>query len=666
MATVQIPLSVALASAADVPRVHPLVETRQTWGGEWVVQDYLHPVQAVDVAQPGMPKAYFRWRYGQVAHEDRAEFCEELPLELANHFVRVSLVSAYDSDPVPIWHGILGDVPYEPYGVTSDDGEDARGWQTLLAWGIEHCLDGVRCTTAQIHNGWAESQIGWLPCFNMRYRRGGYVLGNRSSDKMSGGYYAFGEKEKWTSHNIAEALLKWFGPDLGDGTNWSLAGQTGILEHAVEQWRFEGQTLRGALNMLIDRRRGQGWTVRVDGDAVCIWVFTHFDTPISVCGVTLPANTEQAALVLDDETGEIGEAVVVRELSQRVHKIEVLGERIVSGFTVSYGSSTLEAGWSAAEEAAWKASAGDIEGNDRFGARLRFARVGCYHRVPNAWDWYGLGGGNAAPKAKDDGTVDGSEQAAYWRWAKHFEPLVPIVDAGGGVAEPRYRRPLVWVSHPQQDGKYIRIDHPPADPEALEGYPAVAVKLVEHELAFYLRANPMVMMAGAAGLPVMMEPPTYEYDSIVATMAVRLDERIRVVVEVAPDDDDGPERVVTIYARGAEYWWVTPGTIDEINADGTLHVYDGANPVRDDTWTMLIVAAMAKAWYGRERRAVTVTWNYPTPGVRVGTMLEAVWNQQVMSPGMSMGTVVSEQVWNFGKRMRTRAKTAFAELDWSG
>jgi len=575
-------------------------------------------------------------------------------------------VSEYDSAPVPVWHGILGDVPYEPYVMSIDDSQDARGWQTVVEWGLEHCLDGVRCTTAQVQENGAERKIGWLPCFNMRYRRGGYILGNRTAGRIGGGYYAFGHDGQWTSENIAEALLKWFGPDLGDGTNWSLAGQTGILEQTVGQWRFEGQTLRSVLNSLIDRRRGQGWTVRVDGDAVCVWVFTHFDTPITVCGRTLPANTEQAVLTLDDETGEIGEAVVVRGLSQRVHKIEVVGERIKSTFSVDYASSTLEAGWSAAEEAAWLAAAGEAEENDRFRGRWQYARVGRYHKIPDAWDWYGRGGGNAAPKAMDDGTVDGSQQAGYWRGTKHFEPYLPFSDDGGDRAEPRFLHLKAFVI-PKDRLTYTDGETQPLKTSCIGNWPAIGPTIEPHELAIMTRCAGLCMMykhlAGADWYP--QDGDAYDYETLVVTGTATTDERLRVVVEVAPDEDEGPERTVTIYVPGAEYWWVTPGTVWRVDDDGELEVWQGDNPIRDDSWRLLVTAAMAKAWYARERRAITATWNYLTPGIRVGTMLEGVWNQQVMAPGMSMGTVVSEQVWNFGKRMRTRLKTAFAELDFA-
>ena len=659
MARVQIP-----THSSSIPRARVCVQVRQTWSDEWQEVDYLQPLEAVHQAQPGLSQATLRYDYGSVIREDGSAFATAAPLRLANWFVRIGLLS-YDDEPVATWTGIISDLAYSVHGGDPEPG----GVQTLVAYGLEHLLDGVRVRSAKAAQGGGTAELPWCPPFNERYGRGPGALGNRTTT-ASGGLHRFsGDGAQWTNSQIIDRLMTDFAPTTGacDGMNWAWGGDMDILEAQVGQYALDGLTLRQALNTLIDRRRGQGWVVRVVGDTVGIHVFSVFDEPVTVEGRTIQPNADIVRFTLDgDAAHSLSDVVLWRQLSQRATRVVVRGQRILSTFTVGYGvTSTLEIGWTAAEQAALLAAAGDdMDENALHRASRQHARVGCYHRIPDAWNWMARSGGNANPKANDDGTVDRFTTGDYWNHAKHFEPFVPFEDEAENTTEPRYVRPLVFVQHPEHADKFVQLDRPPAVEGGGAMLPPIAVQLMAHEMALMLKTHPLTMMFGLTDTAgIFVQQPIYKYTSLDATVAVRTDQHLQVVAEIADRDDAGPEREVLVSVPQAEYWHITPGTVDRVETDGTLHVWDGGTPVRDDSDLLLMVAALAKAWYRKERSAVEITMNYLSPTVRVGSMVEGVFLEGDVI-GVEIHTTVSQVRWDF-RAQRTYLRTQFAELDYT-
>ncbi len=667
-----------------IPKTRAVVQVRDLWVDDWETADYLEALRVMEAAQPGLSKALFRYRYGAVRREDKTTFSGEDPAGLANRFVRVCLATPYDAEPVPVWYGVLADEKYDVHGAKWWGGDwQASGDQMVQAFGLEHLLDSVRVTSAMTaaSGGGAATEVDWCPIFNQRWRDKGWIddVGNRTVSLTDDGVYAFCARDglTWVREDVVRYLLHYYAPieDACAGITWSVSssGAWGMDATDAELWRLEGLTIRECFNVLFDRRRARSWCLRTDGAEIRVHVFSLIGQAKYSTG-RVPQNTERHGLWLDEgalageSAGELAAmkpVVVTLGHSQRADEVVAEGALVKSTFSVSVESSSLEGGYTVGEETEYDTAGGGTpkEKDNYRSAVTAMQRVYCYYRVPDAWTWDTHGGGNAAPSVLVDGTLDMATQANRWMGGKRFMASLPFKDAIGGTGAEQFRPFQVFLARPDDPTKYLNLRRGYTREDDGFRIPRVPLALAADEMGILLKPGVPHFMGANSFTGETTTQPVLRGGTIIATVCVETDERFRIVRAIPGGPGVGPRRTRVISVPDAELWTVADGTIDEVNADGTLHVSTNAGfAVRNDLAMLTNVADLAVAWYGHERRAIEATLEYLAPFVPVGGVVVGQTRAQVFG---EVNTVVTTRLWDC-EHLRTTIKTEFVDLDVGG
>ena len=238
------------------------------------------------------------------------------------------------------------------------------------------------------------------------------------------------------------------------------------------------------------------------------------------------------------------------------------------------------------------------------------------------------------PIVNDDGTIDlTGDEAPSWQLGKSFLRQLPWrVDSDGGTGS-EYAKPLI-VAHLT----FGTID---ADFLIDRGYPGlhvdpVPVSLSAGELGFRLKPKVNHFL----GLNHFSETtelgdPIVDYEDFQATLAWRSDEILQVAVELGTPRAGTAPRTLTIHVPGAECWVRLADTVTDVTG-GEASTEADAEVLRNDRDQLAAVAAMAAAYYGRIRRAVTLTlaeYNYQlTPGTICAALVGEAETIEVNSP----------------------------------
>lgn len=585
---------------------------------------------------------------------------------------------------------------------------------------------------AGLSPGSSEDYITWrithaLP-FNENYQRGmtqtkeGKKQGNRSEMKQRLGstkedeedpesptvqdettalVYVFDGgpgSELWSAYDIAEYLLGAFAPSWG---KWELVpGRPGVgataekLFAALDGWKptmlsQEGRTIKEIFDELFHRRHGLGWRVRLgtrgveggeDGEqeeVIRVEIFSTLDSPVSFGReLTVPASGRVVDLVVEPET-PLSSLDVEEHLHARYGKVIVQGERVLSCFTLSYANGDLEKGWGPAEEAAYLAgdpNSNTANKNDGVRSMDRFRHVFTTFRVPKDWD--GIvktvrdPGDNSvvptpqwgvAPTVKEDGTISPGSISEFVRaWGNSFERMLPIeAPQTQTTFDKEYRVAAAMLK--DKAGQYRHADKPPG--------PGAVVRMLDRELGVEINPSRNHLIALGANLPTEHpsdEDPQFSYTSLLLTVALRTDQRLAVEETIAGGDAN---LVLRVTVPGAEAWWVQPGAILDVNADGSFVRHQGG-VVRDDGDRLRQVASLIKAHYGRLRVPLRATLASVETGYEVGDVIGKLVEKHRPAESESVeeyrgvvGTVVSQRVIDLEKQATT-IRTDFAELDF--
>jgi hypothetical protein len=155
--------------------------------------------------------------------------------------------------------------------------------------------------------------------------------------------------------------------------------------------------------------------------------------------------------------------------------------------------------------------------------------------------------------------------------------------------------------------------------------------------------------------------PKYDYEKMIATVAARTDERLRVEVSIGGADRD---RVLIINVPDAETWYCTPGTVLDVTNGNLERSNDTTEEMvlRDDSPRLRQIAAQAVGWYGRPRANMRLTLSDCLLGFHPGLFIPAVRDKYRAEPVNSPVTAVS---WDFGEELSTTVQTNYAELDFT-
>lgn len=642
------------AGPTVVERSNLVVETRKSWGEDWVSFPYLHPLTATSSIAPGISSAEFIWRYGNIKREDSSIFSNVSPISISDQYIRIVVI---DSDGRrPIWTGIVSDESFSMHGTLP--GGNPQGDQRIVAYGLEHLLDRVSVDGAYVEEQGATKKIGWSPTFNDRGFHGAALEGNRSTSIGPEGVHRFSrDGSVWNHREIIEYIFKYYSVA---GLPFSFGGQYTLLESIKTVVNFEGLTIRQVLNKLIDRKRGLGWTIRISGGIVVIHVFSVFDESLSVGDVVVTPNSEVGTIAFDDAI-DLDSALINKSVSSQYDRIVVQGERIKTCFSVSIADGNLEKGWVASEEASYKAGSVsnnlDSKRNDAERKTDKFNRVYQTFRIPSNWNWKasdGVGGNKrfVVPGLTSDGLVSTLIIPNTWNYPKALLRWLPISkNVNASNSEPEYLEPIVIVKDGQD---FYQVDAL----AAIKKDPA-SVRILDREMG--ISVTPKINhVLGLNHFNKTTDPrsdtdPQIDYTSIIATVAVEADHRLRVEVDLVKIGE--ASKTLVLEVADAELWWINPLTVTGIK-DGKL-VKSNGGIVRDDSVRLRQIAAFAKAWYGKRRSSIEFTAMSLAEFSPVGSLIVSAVSGTQEEP---VGTVVSEKTWDF-ERQSTRIKTDYAEID---
>lgn len=624
------------------------VEIKGRWGDSWRVVNYLRPLTASVSISPSIPVATFLYTYGDIKREDSNVFNWVSPIDIANNYVRI--LSHGSNGQQVLFVGILTDDHFEVHGATTDP----QGNQTITAYGLEHLLDRTAVYGALTDNGW----IDWMPTFNDRDQWGGLLQGNRST--ANGWNSAFStDGEEWTYLDIILYMLQNHSPS---GLNIGISGAYDVLDSLKGRFNFDGLTLRQVLDKLIDRRRGLGWMVWSNGGDVNIYIFSVFDEGVSVGGVYYPGNPEQIDLALDDlidiESAEIG----VNQ-SQLYDTIVVQGQRVKTCFSASFADGTLQAAWSGSEETSYK---NIIAADGKTGDILRSADdyTAVYQRfiVPDSWNWFagnGIGGygGNAVPSFDNFAYPDYSTPGPYSGRPRPLLRALPLTRVDG-IDYDNYLPPVAIIKHTDDQGAdaYYPIDQL----DKIKKSPA-SLRMLDGDMGLEIRGKINHSFGknsfdSATNGPTEHEPD-FDYNDLICTVAVESDVRPKVIVELGGETEVNRTLVINVY--DAEFWYITPGTVEGVSDGQVVHHSGGVT--RDDTEKLRNIAAMAAAWYGKYRGTVRLTVKDVVTSMLPGALIVSASSSWQNEP---VSTVISRVTYDF-TGAKTTIETGFAELDFS-
>ncbi len=668
------------------------VYRRAAWSDGWIEMPSLACVSATVRVAPGVSTAEFRWKYGDNQQPGETAFTPEGPYDADGEFLQVRTSG---SPETVVFTGIVDVGAQSPDGFS--DGVE-RGDQVFSAFGLEHLLDRIQISGAQTKPTDAEDAatvaIDWTPAFNVHRKRGLALRGNRSHTTTDGAYAFAGSTEAatgavWTHLDVVRYL---FENHVGASpVAWSLNETDAFLALAnlKTSSRLEGLSVRAALNRLIPRAWGFGWQVAVDGQTVSLEVFSGLDSQLSVGGVTFPANNASAAFSADTDARD---TVTIRESSaERVDRIVVQGARVVTCFSLSAADGTLEAGWTAAQETAYKAGTGtpadDAALHDAARTVDKLAPVYARFRVPRAWDGRagnGVGGGSmqyAFPSVSNTGVLNVNAEKRGARMDHEFSRHLPLQKgydysatppaySGPTDEDPEFEPMMAFILDTTfLDGngdpapRWLMADRAEAVLDELSRANA-QVRPDDSDLAVWVRYNLQHALAkthwsGAADSRVDPDGDGWgtDWEDLIVTVAAEVDARLRVVQDV--EGVEQVQRTMVIEVPDAEMWALLPGTVVGVDvADGSLKRASAWKVLRDDSEGLRLIAALAERWFGHPRRAASIVSKDLTRYFAPGTMLTPILSGDLGSP---MGVVTSVS-WD-GVALTATTQTEFMELD---
>lgn len=663
------------------------VESIEQLGG-----DYLDALRASEVVAPQVGQAEFLWRSGSIKRTGSSDFTLVNPVSLDDWFVRIDKIDG--ALRVPLWIGRMTGDTREFLG--SDRAETVN--QTLLALGLEHLLDRVTIAAGWVSNdGTAEVEIDTPPVFNEHMVYGFKTVGNRSAEKIAkpesegGDRYAFSsEDDVWSNRDIVEYLLAHYTP--GD-VRFVLSGATSDLDAiSLPRVDLRGMTVREALNFLIDRRRGLGWRVKytssspasleADGDVVNVHVFTTIDS-----NVTIPADMHTEEVILransdlqsfDADRLDVDPLVSVQDTLSSFGRIRVLGERVKACYSVKYSDSTLIKGWTDAEETAYEDAPGSTA-QERDNERTKDE----YRHVYRTF-LIELNTGEAAtakarnPTITDDGEIDTDHAAPIRTWphARTLLPTLPLPKqwTKSGV-KPEYREMFALVKHPVVTGSGSTTTSIYGYIDKIAGIntPSGHVRPLDNQLGLRVEISPGHALglnhfsnSGLGTSKSSLHLPSYDYTTLVATVAQENDERLKYVVSI---DGADASRELVIEVEDAQLWWIARDTITDVSGTSVATFsptdltadYPVGCILRNDIDRLKRVAVLAKAWYGRNRAAVRLVVKELYTSLPAGCFLESIENPL---SSRDVGSIVSSREWDF-TNSQTAITTSFAEIEFS-
>lgn len=619
-----------------------LVETSQNWPPVWTPRPEVEALFATRGIGRTVGAARLRRRYGpQLLEPGATAAVTRGPLRLAGHWVQIKLLGR--GTPQVIWAGRISDEADAPFGTPDALADTPAGQQEYVAYGPLRLWE----RTTFSHSWWQETggtpkQIGWLPDFNIREQgaAGGLALqGNRSELSgipagQSGESYLFGGARLWSALDALNYLLfRIVNPQLTPAP-FVLGGQFDTLSALKEFVPISSHVENAAelLERLIPERYGLSWffAERLDaaGDLYAweLRVISLLPRTTVIGGITFGTEAETRLDLLSTRDVDV---IVERSTAQRYRTIRAVGERVVSCFSIGRGANggALRQGWDAVLETAYNTLASDqLRTTDLYRDVYQVVQIPANFNFAN---------GMANPNIPDSGnpTWSAAGQPGYQKKILVTLPKMPLfaqydyststpTAPANPPAELEFRPPLaIGVVNITGVGDQAC---PVENLRAISEAENVSVAPLENGLGVRLHAarNHELGLNHFGGTSSFSPAPTTALDwtQLTVTLACELDQRLTMETTVADVPGADLERdgaTLVVHVPDAHFWWLTPGTIVDVDAGTSFKTAPGTGTIlRDDRYKLALALAGAVGRFQRERFAATVrirqiaAWNY--------------------------------------------------------
>lgn len=446
--------------------------------------------------------------------------------------------------------------------------------------------------------------------------------------------------------------------------NASVALKAHLSETVKEVISLKGNlTIKGLLDLLAGQARGLYWTADFEaGAGIRIDLWSGLDAAVG----TIPAATATAVTLANDEDLVLGESGV-----DLYDAVEVVGNPIVFCGTISHIDSTMDFGWSAAEETAYLvgASAGTgyagltddaekIERNRlvRKSGRLADVYVRYIHKVSSSQEFLckaaaGVPAGTTQyfyPSIDWNGTTatidDMTSRGPYAPSARLMRQLPwPNGKSAGGTddrtdeqkARPAYMSPLVLsyrVAGASAD--WSNLCHPPS---STWGTPRVSIDSRGPALRVEYEQPEMLADGRFSGAALSEFDPSYvtsygasDPAKLVLTVAGESDQRVLVRKYRSGYDASSARNILRINRADIHCWVVRKYTALGLDVNGALDETATDVFVRNDWAVAEKIANEAAAFAFRPRTGARITLVTPhnppgwcsTLGVLISTLTD--------------------------------------------
>ena len=618
------PTIAAPTSISRSEKTHsPIIYIKATWADDWVFEPNLNVSRGTaTTAAHDMPTLELRRWYGEGKSPHGIGKYTRTPINLDGYWVRMKLVGG-DHGLYTEW---VGRIETESR-VTPRDGSTVQYW---TAYGPLQILCKVHVGTSIWYQDAQEQTIGWLPDVNAGDRMD-MRFGNRSAEK-SGDSYLYGGTSAWSHYEYLEYVLKRY-VQGESGPRWHIGGHSADALKSIKTLvaMSPAQSVADIVRKLISTRLGFDYQIvpvfdedhpEDDGFEIRIFALTAKDW--SVGGATLPRNPVTFDIRTSDEK-HIQSAQIVNSREHRHGRIVIQGRRIVVCCSLygaeaipGWGINTLAGKWTAGDEATYLAGTGtpgdDPQLHDQARANERYRPVFQFFGAPADWDW---NGGLARVELDPHGNTIPMSTGDYQNEVRRTLRTLPLLENVDYSTypptehipsghKPDFRGPEVWL---YDTGAGAKEGAPLALGWVSAEEAEIGVTAPGSDWGVILSASPNHRLAlnhwdGAADTA---REPVYDYEKMVATIALETDKRFELVY-TAPDwtPEDG---VIYVPAPNAELHYLAPDTVVGVDENGALkHSPSEGYVLRNDAGHMAMILAGALSRYRDARSKAEITY----------------------------------------------------------
>lgn len=690
--------------------------TKSTWAAAWTERPILKAMRITEQVAPGHSSAVLEYRYGQAilpaigsrpADSSAATIARG---SLNGHYVKVTVSGLGD------WYGIITDVVDSRGGLLGTT--VPSGSEVYSAFGLTWLLDNC----PPVRQSEVKTGTGTTTIIDRAIPFNGGTDGRQKANRIAWKNYDSTEKcftdstkttspAAWTAANAVEYLLANFSPKNAAGSvlvPFALhSSALTFLDYELPLVAYEGLTPWQILTRLIDRRRGLGFHATISSGTVEIVAWSQNASTLTLpSGSSIPANGNTMTYNFDNAIN-IRDAQVTTSLLTRYDQVVCIGERAGSVFTVR-PETNFEPDWTSTQETAYNTAASGKTGysslsdadkeaaNQDRRAADDLARVFSWWRLRSAWsgrsdtDPSSGSAPYAFPQIDSDGYLTTGTAANVHRGGLRVQTFLPMrqgVDyssgaitpatSDGDTAEGDFIPPFLlfqtdpirtstsdagWVhcerlNQPVDSGSTKRAHTYSVDLAVREDAPGLVLRTVgkpQHYIAEDLYDANGSFEAITTGEGI-------DHDSWLATIYMLQDNYCRAQY---PEQDDLPSldlvRQLSLQIPGAYCDYIVPGTVVGVDAGELKKTTDGGY-LRDDRPRLRDLARLAFAWYGQERRILSLSFKGITTGFAIGHLITTIGSGATLE---TINTCITSITYDL-QGGTTSLQTQFGEMDFA-